>query len=84
MSRCSAHQLRARGHTHRRNGSHVLTATHCAVCGDPFTPDNPPTRGHIVARADGGSDDPSNYQAECRRCNYGQANRLRSRELAQT
>ena len=70
-SRCHTHKLPERGRPHRRNSQHVLTATHCSVCGEAFTPDNKPTRGHIVAIADGGSNAPGNYQAECAACNYG-------------
>jgi 5-methylcytosine-specific restriction endonuclease McrA len=46
-----------------------MTASHCAICGEPFTPQDPPTRGHIIALANGGSNDPSNFQAEHRSCN---------------
>jgi len=71
--RCQSHRLPPRGRPHRRASQHVMSATHCTVCEDAFTSDNPPTRGHIVARVDGGTNDPSNYRAECARCNYGRA-----------
>jgi hypothetical protein len=44
-------------------------ATHCVTCGQPFTPDNPKTRGHSIAIRDGGEGSP--ILPECRRCNYG-------------
>lgn len=59
------------GRTHRHASRHILTATHCAVCGHSFTPDNPLTRGHIKALSLGGTNEPSNYRAECARCNKG-------------
>jgi len=68
-TRCAAHAMPTRGRAHRRNSEHILTATRCAICGAPFTPENPMERGHIVALEDGGTNDPSNYQPECRRCN---------------
>lgn len=48
-------------------------ATRCAVCGQPFTSDNPATLGHIIPRRRGGTNDRANLRAECRRCNYGHA-----------
>lgn len=42
---------------------------HQGLCGLHGTPDNPITAGHITARANGGTSDPSNIRAECRRCN---------------
>ena len=39
------------------------------VCGDVPTLDNPLTLGHRRARTNGGTLEPSNLQAECRRCN---------------
>lgn len=41
----------------------------CAVCGHPGTPANPLTLDHIVAKARGGSDHPSNLQPLCRHHN---------------
>ncbi|MFI6296721.1 HNH endonuclease [Nonomuraea sp. NPDC050790] len=40
----------------------------CVYCGRHSSEDNPITAGHIVARSKGGTNDPSNYQPECRRC----------------
>ena len=39
----------------------------------PFTEENPMERGHIIPLEAGGTNDPSNYRAECRRCNRGRA-----------
>ncbi|GAB2846168.1 hypothetical protein GCM10022221_51820 [Actinocorallia aurea] len=43
----------------------------CAVCGLPGTVNDPLTAGHIVARTDGGTNDPSNLRAEHASFNYG-------------
>lgn len=45
------------------------------VCGRHGTPSNPITAGHIIARARGGTNDPANYQPECRRCNSAKGTR---------
>jgi 5-methylcytosine-specific restriction protein A len=42
---------------------------HNGTCGRQGTPENPITAGHIVPRARGGTNDPTNYQPECRSCN---------------
>lgn len=68
-TRCPAHRMPGRGREHRRNSAHLEGAFTCALCGAAFTPDNPMERGHIVALEAGGTNDPSNYRAECRRCN---------------
>ena len=70
-TRCATHSLPSRGRPYRRASQHVLAATHCAVCGEPFTDERRPTRGHIVAIVDGGTNSPENFQAECGPCNYG-------------
>lgn len=44
-------------------------ATVCAICCQPPTITDPLTRGHIVALANGGTNHPSNYQAEHETCN---------------
>lgn len=80
--KCPAHAAiadAARGNRHERGYGyqHVLAvkavtqgATHCAVCGEPFTPENPATGGHLIAIRNGGTS-ADGYQPECRRCNYG-------------
>jgi hypothetical protein len=45
-------------------------ATHCATCGDPFSPDNPKTAGHVVAVRRGG-DARDGVIPQCQDCNYG-------------
>ncbi len=63
---------RGLGYDHQKAAAGVLaTATVCAVCGGPPTKDDPLTGGHIVDRQLGGTNDPSNYQAEHESCNYG-------------
>lgn len=68
-TRCAAHGTAVRGQDHVRNSAHLTGATHCAVCGRSFTNDNPMERGHIIPLEAGGTNAPSNYRAECRRCN---------------
>jgi len=61
---------RGLGADHRKAAALVLAgATVCAICGKPPTRNDPLTAGHIIAREDGGTNDPSNYQAEHRSCN---------------
>ncbi|TMR11738.1 HNH endonuclease [Nonomuraea turkmeniaca] len=45
------------------------TGARCVYCGQQGTTDNPITAGHIIPRARGGTNEPTNYQPECRRCN---------------
>ena len=70
-TRCDTHQTPGHGRPHRRASEHVMSATHCAVCGEPFTEERRPTRGHKVALEAGGRNEPGNYQAECEPCNKG-------------
>lgn len=62
---------RGYGAEHQRRGTAAIQGkTHCETCGQPFTPDNPVTRGHRKdIRAGGTASD--GYLAQCRRCNYG-------------
>jgi 5-methylcytosine-specific restriction endonuclease McrA len=53
----------------------MVEATVCAICGQPPTPDDPLTRGHKVARSNGGKNVPANYQAEHRSCGGAKGNR---------
>lgn len=70
-TRCAKHKLPGHGRPHRRASDHVMTATHCAVCHQPFAAGRTATRGHIVALENGGRNEPGNYQAECEACNKG-------------
>ena len=70
-TRCQAHEASRRGRPYRRASEHVLQATHCAVCGERFSEERRPTRGHIIALEAGGTNAPSNFQAECEPCNLG-------------
>lgn len=68
----------ARGLTseYDRNRAILLAnATVCAVCGLPGTRDDPLTAGHIIARANGGTNDLANLRAEHASYNYGQGRR---------
>lgn len=40
----------------------------CPSCGVEFTDENPPTIAHLIARAAGGSNSPSNLGLLCREC----------------
>lgn len=74
--RCNTHRLASRGRPDQRAATRTLAgATHCTLCGGPFTPDNPATNGHITPRSKGGNLDPTNLQPECARCNYRKGNR---------
>lgn len=70
QARGSRHE-RGYGNQHYRDGDRAIAgATHCLTCGQPFTADNPVTRGHRKdIRAGGTTDD--GYLPQCRRCNYG-------------
>jgi 5-methylcytosine-specific restriction enzyme A len=47
----------------------IANATRCGICGDGPRPDDPYVVDHILPRAHGGTDDPSNLQAAHRSCN---------------
>jgi 5-methylcytosine-specific restriction protein A len=69
-------QERGLGRDHEVIRAELLaTATVCAMCGLPPTPTDPLTAGHIRARANGGTNEASNYQAEHASCNYGKGSR---------
>lgn len=70
QARGSRHE-RGYGAEHERSGDQALRGkTHCERCGEPFTSDNPPQRGHVVAQRRGGQAS-DGYAAHCRRCNLG-------------
>ena len=81
-SRCSQHGGRNtnadRGYDaqHEAIAKRVRQATHCAKCGARGTSDNPIEAGHIIPRAEGGTNTPGNYRPECRRCNRSAGGRL--------
>jgi len=63
---------RRRGSTHAYRKQRAITlanATACALCGRPFTADDPAETDHIVAHADGGTHAASNLRAAHRSCN---------------
>ena len=47
----------------------VATVTRCAICSEGRRPGDPFVCDHIIPRARGGSDDPSNWQGAHRSCN---------------
>jgi len=62
---------RGYGHAYQVERAAVLAeATHCSICEEPFTEDNPATGGHLVAIRDGGTL-ADGIGPHCRRCNYG-------------
>jgi 5-methylcytosine-specific restriction endonuclease McrA len=71
--RCSLHPKKAvpRDRRYRELCARIIAAaTHCGICGKPFTdPADPAVVDHIIPRAHGGSDDPFNLQASHLSCN---------------
>jgi len=66
------------GHTPRGNDTYAYqqasrhiraTATHCWLCHEPFTPDDPATADHIIPRSQGGTDAMDNLRAAHLSCN---------------
>lgn len=71
-TRCPTHPTtpRLRGTGIRRQQRLMLEqATHCALCGQPPTPNNPLVIDHRIPLAHGGPDQPTNWQAAHRTCN---------------
>ena len=75
---CTAAKSRARGTTtqrglgwdHQQAAAQILNGAElCAHCGQPGTEADPLEAGHRTARANGGSNDITNYQPEHRSCN---------------
>jgi 5-methylcytosine-specific restriction endonuclease McrA len=81
-TRCADHRIPPRSsRPHRRARAHVLAnATRCHTCGQPPTPGNPLTLGHLVPHSHGGTLDLDNLVAECARCNYSRGAQLPDRE----
>jgi 5-methylcytosine-specific restriction endonuclease McrA len=53
----------------------LANVTVCAVCGEPGSPRDPLTAGHITPRNEGGDNDLSNLRAEHASYNYSQGKR---------
>jgi 5-methylcytosine-specific restriction enzyme A len=79
---CSAVRARARdvirGNRHQRGYDSTWTRTaartiasarQCVDCGTAGSRDNPLSADHVIPKAQGGTDDPSNLAVRCRRCN---------------
>lgn len=61
---------RGYGRPHRRASQRALEeALVCLYCGEPEKPDDPFERAHVLAKADGGTNDPDNYAAAHESCN---------------
>ncbi|WP_363326415.1 HNH endonuclease signature motif containing protein [Haloactinopolyspora sp.] len=59
----------------RRARAALAGIDRCARCGERGSPANPLTADHVVPVARGGTDDASNLQVLCRRCNSSKADR---------
>jgi 5-methylcytosine-specific restriction endonuclease McrA len=71
-SRCPEHAIprRPRGRPSQAAiRAFVDNVTHCALCGEGPRADDPFVCDHIIPRAYGGSDAPSNWQGAHRSCN---------------
>jgi 5-methylcytosine-specific restriction endonuclease McrA len=71
-SRCPQHPKTPlnRDGRYREQRERILAAsTVCHICGQPPTADDPFVLDHVVARAYGGTDDPSNLAAAHKSCN---------------
>ena len=56
----------------------TTTIGQCIDCGHQGSKDNPLTADHIIPKAAGGTDHPSNLTARCRRCNSAKGGRVQS------
>jgi 5-methylcytosine-specific restriction endonuclease McrA len=68
----------ARGYdaTYARNRKVILdAATHCALCGDPFAPDEAIHIDHRLPLSKGGTSELVNLQASHATCNLQKSNR---------
>ena len=70
LTRCDAHRIPGRSYALKQAAAQVVrNATHCAICGEQPSLNNPLQADHIEARALGGKDTFDNLRALCRRCN---------------
>src|SRR3989304_6126921 len=58
LRHCPGHQPRGNDtYAYQQASRHIrATATHCWLCHEPFTPDDPATADHIIPRSQGGTD----------------------------
>ena len=91
-TRCPAHTAQASRARDQRRGTRqqrgldaeydrnraiiMTTATVCAICGQPGTASDPLTAGHVVGRAQGGTNGLDNLRAEHASFNYSQGKRV--------
>lgn len=82
-SQLCADCARQRGYRHKWSAEALATrdGTDCGICGQPVDmasrwPDQMcPSVDHVISRADGGTDDPSNLQLAHLRCNHRKSKR---------
>jgi 5-methylcytosine-specific restriction endonuclease McrA len=82
-NRCALHpKRRVSRHRRYRELAHsiIANASLCGICGRPLHGDplDPPVVDHIIPRAYGGDDDPTNLQPTHRSCNSRKSSQLPS------
>jgi 5-methylcytosine-specific restriction endonuclease McrA len=78
--RCDQHAIAPRNRARASQATiraFVSTVTHCAICGQGPRPRDPFVCDHIIPRAHGGSDHPTNWQGAHRSCNGRKGARVR-------
>ena len=69
-NRCERHYRKPRSGSYGRDAKRVReTAVVCHLCGQGPRPDDPFVADHIIPRAYGGTDDPTNLAPAHRSCN---------------
>lgn len=76
-STCGTRQARGYGREWELlSRSVVASHPYCSSCGHRGSRDNPLTCDHVVPKAAGGTDDPTNLCVLCRECNSAKGSRL--------
>ena len=78
-SRCEEHAIPPRDRKRASQAAiaaFVATVTRCGICGEGARPNDPFVCDHIIPRAHGGSDNPTNWQGAHRSCNGRKGARL--------
>jgi 5-methylcytosine-specific restriction endonuclease McrA len=77
-TRCPEHTLQKRSGSYTRSARKIVeNATRCHLCGQGPRPGDPFVADHLIPRAYGGPDDPTNLAPAHRSCNGRRGNRLR-------